>query len=163
MVEWRLEARGVGQNLKKGVSNTGESLIYISKQYIFVFNVYWFLHILKSTLLPHANTQCSDIIKPVDYTTSRMSLCTGLAVCNQVKKLITGDCTFLLVQKKSLYTGWESSRGHILKYFDPVDKEVKTECWALHWRSVVYSCLPPTFLLFKTNIETIIRLSQDSK
>ena len=69
----------------------------------FLFNVYWFLHILKPTLLPHANTQSPDVIAylPVDYTTSWIALCSSLAVYNQVKKLTTGKCTSVLGQKKS--------------------------------------------------------------
>ena len=65
-------------------------------------NVYWFLHILKPTLLPHAKTQSPDVnaYLPVDYTTSPMSLCTSLAVYNQVKKLTKGECTSVLGQKK---------------------------------------------------------------
>ena len=70
---------------------------------IWPINVYWFLGILKPALLPHANTQSPDVIAylPVDYTTSQMCLCTGLAVYNQVKKLTTGECTSVLGQKKS--------------------------------------------------------------
>ena len=66
-------------------------------------NVYWFLHILKPTLLPHAKTQSPDVnaYLPVDYTTSPMSLCTSLAVYNQVKKLTKGECTSVLGQKRS--------------------------------------------------------------
>ena len=61
------------------------------------------MHILKSALLPHVNNQSPDVIAclPVDYTTSRMSLCTGLAVYNQVKKPTTGECASVLGQKKS--------------------------------------------------------------
>ena len=68
--------------------------------YLF-FNVYWFLHILKPALLPHANTQSSDAIAYllVDCTTSWVSQCTGLAAYNQVKKLTTGECTSMLDQK----------------------------------------------------------------
>ena len=70
--------------------------------YLF-FNVYWFLGVSKPALLPHGNTQSPDVIAylPVDYTTSRMSLFTGLAVYNQVKKLTTDECTSALGQKKS--------------------------------------------------------------
>ena len=66
-------------------------------------NIYWFLRIFKSALLPHDNTQTPDIIAylPVDYTTSQMSLCTSLAVYSQVKKLTTGECVPVLGQKKS--------------------------------------------------------------
>ena len=38
---------------------------------------------------------------PVDYTTGQMSLCTRLAVYNQVKKLNMGEGGSLLGQKKS--------------------------------------------------------------
>ena len=75
-------------------------------------NVYWFLRILKPALLPHANTQSPDVIAylHVDYTTSRMSLCTNLAVYNQVKRLTTGECAFVLGQKKSSsQKGWRAS------------------------------------------------------
>ena len=68
-----------------------------------LFNVYWFLLILKSALLPHACTQSPDVIAylPIDYTTSWMSLCTGFAVYNQVKKNLTvGECPSVLGQKK---------------------------------------------------------------
>ena len=56
---------------------------------------------LKPAILPHANTQSPDVIDylPVDYTTSRMSLCSGLAVYNQVKKPTTGECASVLAQK----------------------------------------------------------------
>ena len=59
-----------------------------------------FLRILKPALLPHANTQGPDVIAylPIDYNRSRMSLCTGLAVYNQVKKLTTGECASVLGQ-----------------------------------------------------------------
>ena len=58
--------------------------------------------------------------------------------------------------------------SHILKYFDPVDREVKTESVEpnIDARSL---CLGftilnnPTCLLSKTKTETIIQLSQDSK
>ena len=76
--------------------------------YLF-FNVYWFLRILKpAVLLPHANTQMNpDAIAyfPVDYTTRRMSLCTGLAVYNQAKRLTTGNSAFVLGQKNSAAHG----------------------------------------------------------
>ena len=64
--------------------------------------VYWFLRILKSTLLPHPNTQSSEVIAylPVDYNTISMLRCPALAVYNQVKKLTTGECTSVLGQKK---------------------------------------------------------------
>ena len=66
------------------------------------FNVYWFLRILNSALFPRANTQRPDVIVylPFDYTTSRIYLCTGLAVYNQVKKLATGEIVSALGQKK---------------------------------------------------------------
>ena len=38
---------------------------------------------------------------PVDYITSRMSLCTGFAVYNPVKKLATVECASVLGQKNS--------------------------------------------------------------
>ena len=59
--------------------------------------------ILKPALLPHANTESLDLIDflPVDYATSRMPLCTSLAVYNQVKKFIMGECASVLGQKKS--------------------------------------------------------------
>ena len=58
---------------------------------------------LKPALLPHANTQSPNVIVylPVEYTTGRMSLCTGLAVYNQVKKLTAGKCASVLGQKNS--------------------------------------------------------------
>ena len=64
---------------------------------------------LNAVLLPHADTQSPDVIAylPVDYNTSCMSLCTGLAVYNQVKKLTTGECTSALGQKFT--EGWECS------------------------------------------------------
>ena len=70
--------------------------------YLF-FNVYWFLHMLKPTLLLHAITQIPGVIAylPVDYTTNWMSLCSYLAVYNQLKKLTMGECTSVLGQKKS--------------------------------------------------------------
>ena len=48
------------------------------------------------------NTQRAGVIAyiPVDYTTSRMSQCTSLDVFNQVKKLTTGECVFVMGQKK---------------------------------------------------------------
>ena len=57
---------------------------------------------LKSALLPHANTQSPEVIAylPVDYTTVSMLLCPAFAVYNQVKKLTTGECTSVLGQKK---------------------------------------------------------------
>ena len=66
-------------------------------------NVYWFLRILKPALLPHAKTQNPGVIAylPVNYTTIRISLCTGLAVYNQVKKLTMGECASVPSQKKS--------------------------------------------------------------
>ena len=61
------------------------------------------VHILKSALLPHANAQSPGVIAylHVDYTTYWMSLCTSLAVYNQVNKLITCECASVLGQKKS--------------------------------------------------------------
>ena len=61
------------------------------------------LEILKSAVLPHANTKSPDVVAylPVDCTTSGTSLCTGLAMYNQVKKLATGECASVLGQKKS--------------------------------------------------------------
>ena len=66
--------------------------IFFYVTYLF-FNVYWFLYILKPALLPHANTQSPDVVSylPHDYTTSQMSLCTGLTAY-QVKKLTPGEC-----------------------------------------------------------------------
>ena len=60
------------------------------------------MHILKPALLPCANTHSNDIMAylPVHYTTSWMSLCTSLAVYNQVKQLITDEWTSVLGQKK---------------------------------------------------------------
>ena len=68
--------------------------------YLF-FNVYWLLRILKSALLPQANTQSPDVIAYLP-----MFLCTGLAVYNQVKKLTMGECASLLGQKKSAADRW---------------------------------------------------------
>ena len=69
--------------------------------YLFL-NVYWFLRILKPAFL-HANTQSPDVIAylPVDYITSRISLYTGLAVYNPVKKLATVEYASVLGQKNS--------------------------------------------------------------
>ena len=70
--------------------------------YLF-FNVFLFLRILKPALIfLHANIQSPDVTAylPVDYTTSRMSLCTSLAVYNRVKKLTAGECASVLGQKK---------------------------------------------------------------
>ena len=46
------------------------------------------MYILKPAHVPHADTQSPDVIAylPVDCTISQMSLCTGLAVYNQLKK-----------------------------------------------------------------------------
>ena len=57
---------------------------------------------LKPALLSHANTQSPDVIAylPVDYTTSRMALCTCLAAYNQVQKFTTGECASVLGRKK---------------------------------------------------------------
>ena len=57
---------------------------------------------LKPALLPHANTQSPDVIAylPVDYTSNRMSLCNGLFVYNQVKKLTNGECASVLGEKR---------------------------------------------------------------
>ena len=62
-----------------------------------LFNVYWFLLVLNP-----GNIQSSDVIAYllVDYTTSRMSLCTGIDEYNQVKKLAAGECASVLCQKK---------------------------------------------------------------
>ena len=45
-------------------------------------------------LLPHADIQSIGFIAYllVDYNITRMSLCTGLDVYNQVKKLTRGEC-----------------------------------------------------------------------
>ena len=89
--------------------------------------------ILKPALLPHANTQSLDLIDflPVDYATSRMPLCTSLAVYNQIKKLIMGECASVLGQKKSS----PHRRVVVLQIvfrlsdinFKPVGREVKTK------------------------------------
>ena len=69
---------------------------------IWPISIYWFLHILKLSLLPYPNTQSPDVIAYLcfDYTTSQLSLWTSLAVYNQVKKLNTGECAHVLGQKK---------------------------------------------------------------
>lgn len=74
--------------------------------YLF-FNIHRFLGILKPALLSHTNTQRPDIIAYllVDFTTCQMSLCTGLTVYNQVKKLIMGKWTSVLGQKNSTAHG----------------------------------------------------------
>ena len=66
--------------------------------YIYIFNVFWFLHILKQALLLNANTQNPENIIYL-LTKQAACLCTGLAVYNQVKKLITSGCTSVLGQK----------------------------------------------------------------
>ena len=69
---------------------------------IWPISIYWFLYILKLSLLPYPNTQSPDVIAYLrfDYTTSQLSLLTSLAVYNQVKKLNTGECAHVLGQKK---------------------------------------------------------------
>ena len=59
------------------------------------------MRILKSALLPEANTKGPDVIAYLP-----MFLCTGLAVYNQVKKLTIGECASLLGQKKSAADRW---------------------------------------------------------
>ena len=69
---------------------------------LFVFECLLILGHIKASSPSNANTQSPDVIAylPIDYTTSGMSLCTNLAVYNQVKKVTTGECAFVLGQKK---------------------------------------------------------------
>ena len=49
--------------------------------------------------------------------------------------------------------------SHTLKYFDPIDREVKTECWALQtlsnrvWSSRFWKCLPPLVYSLKETLK----------
>ena len=89
-----------------------DQLICVFYMTCVVCNVYWILYILKQIFFLHRNSQSPDVIAylPVDYTTSQMSLCTGLAMYSQLKSslpvsvhlywVITGKCASVLGQKK---------------------------------------------------------------
>ena len=74
------------------------------------------VRILKSALLPHANTQSSDVIAYLlaDCTISWMSLCTGLTLYNQVKYLTTCEWQLTeVVECFKLYFDFQANTGRI--------------------------------------------------
>ena len=73
----------------------------VASSFLTFFSIY--LCILKPALLPHANTQCPDVVAylPIEHIASRMFLMNRSYNHIQVKKLTTGECASVLGQSKS--------------------------------------------------------------
>ena len=113
------------------------------------------VRILKSALLPHANTQSSDVIAYflADCTISWMPLCTGLTLYNQVKNLITCEWQLTeVVECFKLYFDFQANTGRIWGLYVGskqrlwTSKEaypICTTCLTMDERKAVQKCKVP--------------------